>query len=1039
MAEANAARDAGSWEEAAELYRLAHRRKPHLRYLQNERAATLWQAGRLTEALDMLVEHLRTAAGTDAAEAHAALADFWAATRNVAAAEFHHARAAAAGRPSGLIAFRNGRMSPRRRGEGGAEIRDGNSVSAALAACEAEPGNVHLLRRAADRLAADGANAEADLLADLAALRAGTAPAAGSDPEASKDGQLILAGVRRDLRRLLDVLMADPAAPDDPALFFPPPEPRRADVAQLVTRDAFADVKRRLRRLQHLLSDSVPVEELAAFLDELGREVLLKPPLGYVDGIEPDRSRLVARTVWNGLRDLLLRHRYLAYPPSGSAALFRASAAFDRSGLGPFLDGASRFVEHPADVFALTQLAFGDDECPATLAERGAMLLGVHLGPARTNELVEELGDYGFTRAVAAIAAQRVADADQDRHLGVVVRDAFLSSGETALARAAQAGVAAAWPDNRDEQNVLREMEGLVERGMNQADRDRLEARFSQDARRARLRTSRLERTRRSLDFRQEAEEFAALSTTLLLAPELAIERPSGDVSGDAMEVMHLGWFKRPSPWGMVPVLRGIEAIRVACTGRDQAIRLRVGLDGRPVADLSITKPAPADASGRSRVVFNAWLDVTKDEVGSHLIEIVVTDAAGNRTVRRERVLVDCPAASDRFALSDATIVLDDPVGDGSLDDRINALPSMVRQAGRSLFGTPPRRVLVVRADQLGDFVTSIPAIRRLRELLPRAELHALVTPGNAELARSLGLFTGIFTVELTYSHATKRRHLAIDKQESLRERLGAEGFELAIDLSPGHDSRPLLRLSGAPHLVGFKPAEFPWLTLGIDMRTHDPVNGKERASHATQVLSLVDALGAALAHRSVVVPNPNASRADLARFEIAPGQSFVVLHSGARIDFKRWPFGHYLDLARLIVERTDRKVILLADDAMHAGLVSASGLPSDRLRFEGGMVANPELEALLAFCDAFVGNDTGPKHLAALRGAKVISVHMGQVNWDEWGQEGEGLIVSRRVPCCGCGIDRAENCGKDLACLVHIPPDEVFEALTRVLNGRPT
>jgi len=91
----------------------------------------------------------------------------------------------------------------------------------------------------------------------------------------------------------------------------------------------------------------------------------------------------------------------------------------------------------------------------------------------------------------------------------------------------------------------------------------------------------------------------------------------------------------------------------------------------------------------------------------------------------------------------------------------------------------------------------------------------------------------------------------------------------------------------------------------------------------------------------------------------------------------------------------------------------------------------------LLAQCALFVGNDSGPKHLAALRGAPVISLHMARLNWSEWGQEMSGRIISRRVPCAGCGIGLdGEDCGKQWACLHYIRPEEVFAAAQELLEG---
>jgi hypothetical protein len=59
----------------------------------------------------------------------------------------------------------------------------------------------------------------------------------------------------------------------------------------------------------------------------------------------------------------------------------------------------------------------------------------------------------------------------------------------------------------------------------------------------------------------------------------------------------------------------------------------------------------------------------------------------------------------------------------------------------------------------------------------------------------------------------------------------------------------------------------------------------------------------------------------------------------------------------------------------------------------------------------------------------------MGAVNWNEWGQDGSGVIITRRVPCYGCGIEAIEECGKDRACLVGITPEEVMREVLRILR----
>src|SRR5262249_49191892 len=150
--------------------------------------------------------------------------------------------------------------------------------------------------------------------------------------------------------------------------------------------------------------------------------------------------------------------------------------------------------------------------------------------------------------------------------------------------------------------------------------------------------------------------------------------------------------------------------------------------------------------------------------------------------------------------------------------------------------------VLVVRADQLGDFVTSIPALYRIRETFHDAEMACLVTPQNMELAQSLDLFKKVLCINLVYDHATKRRFATIAEQVRLRREMKPDFFDMAIDLSPGSDTRPLLRLANARYTAGFKPDQFRWLSFGVDIQTRDDVNRKEGASHATLISSFVEA-----------------------------------------------------------------------------------------------------------------------------------------------------------------------------------------------------
>jgi ADP-heptose:LPS heptosyltransferase len=393
-------------------------------------------------------------------------------------------------------------------------------------------------------------------------------------------------------------------------------------------------------------------------------------------------------------------------------------------------------------------------------------------------------------------------------------------------------------------------------------------------------------------------------------------------------------------------------------------------------------------------------------------------------------LVVGPPREADDFAQSDAFVA--SAPDTASVEDAVNAQPSMIRPVQRRILPDPVRTILVQRVDQLGDLVCSVPAIRRLREIFPQAKLVGLMTSANLALAESLGLFDEIVTVAFTEDPVAQRRVLPIEAQDALRRTLSPYRFDVAVDLGEGEESRAVLLLSGARFLYGFKDRLAPWLDVGLDFNGHDPINGIEMTPPSRKMLLLVEGLRLMAEEQARPLPNPD--RTGLADYGIGPGQRYAVIHAGARLAYTRWP--HFDVLVAMLIAQTDLRILLFSDDAPTAERIVAAAGGSDRLQVIAGQIPFAHFDALLSHCAVFVGNDSGPKHLAALRGAPVVSLHMARLNWSEWGQEIAGRIVSRRVPCAGCGIGlHGEDCGKDFACLRHIRPEEVFAAAQDLLE----
>src|SRR4051812_27296229 len=60
------------------------------------------------------------------------------------------------------------------------------------------------------------------------------------------------------------------------------------------------------------------------------------------------------------------------------------------------------------------------------------------------------------------------------------------------------------------------------------------------------------------------------------------------------------------------------------------------------------------------------------------------------------------------------------------------ARPSLRYNATRPDFSHPPRKLLLIRPDHLGDLLMLTPALASLRKALPQAEITVMVSPAGA-------------------------------------------------------------------------------------------------------------------------------------------------------------------------------------------------------------------------------------------------------------------------------------------------------------------
>lgn len=171
----------------------------------------------------------------------------------------------------------------------------------------------------------------------------------------------------------------------------------------------------------------------------------------------------------------------------------------------------------------------------------------------------------------------------------------------------------------------------------------------------------------------------------------------------------------------------------------------------------------------------------------------------------------------------------------------------------------------------------------------------------------------------------------------------------------------------------------------------------------------------------------------------ITPNRPIVGIHPGGNWRYKLWQPTNFARIADLLCDRLNAQIMLFAGPDEF----SLQAQVAELLNLEPVVVKSRSLRqvaALIEACDVYLGNDTGPMHIAAAVGASVVAV-FGSTNHYRSGPYGEEHIVVQSELDLGCnpchpgknpGGCRAESC----AVVDAVTVQQVFQQLTNSLSG---
>ena len=324
-------------------------------------------------------------------------------------------------------------------------------------------------------------------------------------------------------------------------------------------------------------------------------------------------------------------------------------------------------------------------------------------------------------------------------------------------------------------------------------------------------------------------------------------------------------------------------------------------------------------------------------------------------------------------------------------------------------------RTLAVRLDSMGDVLLAGPAIRALAA--SSDHVTVLAGPLGRTAAELLPGVDDVLCWEAPWVVADPGP-VDPDAVDDLRAMVAAGRYDRAVVFTSFHQS-PLptalvLRLAGVPW-IGAISVDYPGSLLDVRHRVEDDMPEPERA------LSLARACGAEL---------PEGDDGRLAVREIHPPEHlprpYVVLHPGTSAPARAWPAEHYRSTCTRLVELGFHVVVTGGPAERDLTAYVADGEARDL----GGLLDLEELAGVLAGAEAVVVGNTGPAHLAAAVGTRVVSLFAPTVPAIRWAPYGvrSALLGDQDAPCRGT---RALECPvPGHPCLATVEPRDVVAAV---------
>jgi len=346
------------------------------------------------------------------------------------------------------------------------------------------------------------------------------------------------------------------------------------------------------------------------------------------------------------------------------------------------------------------------------------------------------------------------------------------------------------------------------------------------------------------------------------------------------------------------------------------------------------------------------------------------------------------------------------------------------------------KKIAVLRANALGDFIFSLPALYSLQSAYPDAEIVLLGKqwhadflkgrPGPVHRVKPIPRYKGVSEPD-TWNEPDSNAQSEIN---SFFTNIQNENFDLALQMhGGGANSNPFIKRIGARITAGMRAPDASALDRWIPYFYWQ--------HEVLRQLEIVALCGVNPVMIEPFIEVTDHDRAESCAAVPEPTKPLVIIHPGASDPRRRWPAERFAAVGDVLSRSGCQIVVvgILAEADIVQKVVQEMEEPAWDLC---GSLSLHGLTGLISRSKLIIANDSGPRHLAEAIGTPSVAIYWcgNLINAGSAFRARHRPHLSWRLNCPVCGQNTLrEPCSHTVSFVDEVTIEEVLASAMDVLN----